>query len=281
LAYNDVIRSIENSLKRLRTEYIDIYYIHWPNPKIPIEDTLAALMKLKKEGKIRGIGLSNFYINKIKLIESLCHIDSIEMEYSIFERFVEYDILPFCREKDISFVAYSPLNQGAVNIKDYRIEMVNSICQKYDKTFFQIILNWVHSNKGVFPIPKSAKELHLIDNVNSVNFEMEGKDKLYLSDIFKFKIVSINPSDINLSHSGRWNQSAFYSTAEEALQNKLNFSPSPYELAQELKKDNSIKPIKVMLENNEYSLIEGRLRYWAWVLAFGENTPIIASINEI
>lgn len=109
----DVIGSCEKSLKRLKTNYIDLYYIHFANWEIPIEDTLMALEKLKKDGKIRAIGCCNF--GKIDLIDLLNKNGWIEINqlcYSLLFRTIEYEILPFCIEQNIGIACYAPLAQG-------------------------------------------------------------------------------------------------------------------------------------------------------------------------
>ncbi len=122
LKYNQVIEACENSLKNLQTDYIDLYQIHWPagsfnSEKVPIEETMRALNDLKTQGKIRAIGVSNFSGEQLEEASQYGRIDSLQPPYSLFWRYVETDAMPYCIEKQISIIAYSPLAQGLLTGK--------------------------------------------------------------------------------------------------------------------------------------------------------------------
>ncbi len=122
LKYNQVIEACENSLKNLKTDYIDLYQIHWPagsfnSEKVPIEETMRALNELKSQGKIRAIGVSNFSGKQLEEASQYGRIDSLQPPYSLFWRYVETDAMPYCIEKQISIIAYSPLAQGLLTGK--------------------------------------------------------------------------------------------------------------------------------------------------------------------
>lgn len=117
LQYEQVIQACDRSLKNLQTDYIDLYQIHWPagsfnTEVVPIADTMAALNHLKEMGKIRAIGVSNF--SKAQLVEAAQHgrIDSIQPPYSLFWRWAERELQPYCVEHKITILAYSSLAQG-------------------------------------------------------------------------------------------------------------------------------------------------------------------------
>jgi len=112
-----LVRACEASLRRLRTDYIDIYHIHFPNPEIPISETLEALEKLKDEGKIRIMGVSNFGRKDLQelLIHGRPEVD--QLPYNLLWRAIEYEILPFCVQNNIEITCYSPLNQGLLTGK--------------------------------------------------------------------------------------------------------------------------------------------------------------------
>lgn len=122
LAYDKVFQACHKSLKDLDTDYIDLYQIHWPagafgSKKVPVEETLNALSKLKEEGKIRAIGVSNFSRPQLEEASHYTQIDSLQPPYSLFWRQVEADAMPFCLEKEISVLAYSPMAQGILTDK--------------------------------------------------------------------------------------------------------------------------------------------------------------------
>jgi Predicted oxidoreductases (related to aryl-alcohol dehydrogenases) len=113
--YEDVIKACERSLKRLKTSYIDLYQLHWPNPSIPIRETMKAMERLVDEGKIRYIGISNFSVEEtVEAMNSLSkyEIVSNQVEYSLLVRDIERDLLPFCNKNKITVIAYSPLARG-------------------------------------------------------------------------------------------------------------------------------------------------------------------------
>jgi len=112
----------ERSLKNLHTDYIDLYQIHWPagsfgSKKIPIEESLGEMTKLKKEGKIRSIGVSNFSLDQVKEALLYAEIDSVQSPYSILWRHIEKDIQSFCIENNITLLAYSSMAQGLLTGK--------------------------------------------------------------------------------------------------------------------------------------------------------------------
>jgi myo-inositol catabolism protein IolS len=128
LKYGQIIKSCESSLSKLKTDYIDIYQIHWPSgfsssgsrtwgKIVPIEETMSALNKLKQQGKIRAIGVSNFSLLQLQEARKYGCIDSVQLPYSLFWRQIEKDIVPYCIENNIAILAYSSLSQGLLTGK--------------------------------------------------------------------------------------------------------------------------------------------------------------------
>jgi aryl-alcohol dehydrogenase-like predicted oxidoreductase len=107
-----VRRECEASLRRLGVEAIDLYQIHWPNPEAEIEEGWAELAKLKHEGKVRYIGVSNFNVEQMKRIQPISPIDSLQPPYSLINRKIEPEILPFCEANGIAVIVYSPMASG-------------------------------------------------------------------------------------------------------------------------------------------------------------------------
>jgi aryl-alcohol dehydrogenase-like predicted oxidoreductase len=130
LKYDQVIEACEGSLKNLQTEYLDLYQIHWSSGTwnsevVPIEETMSALNKLKEQGKIRAIGVSNFSRTQLEEASQYGRIDSLQPAYSLFWRQVEQDLQPYCVENTISILAYSSLAQGLLTGKfgpDHKFE---------------------------------------------------------------------------------------------------------------------------------------------------------------
>ena len=105
-------REVEESLRRLRTEWIDLYQIHWPDPAVPIEETAGAMKELLQAGKIRAIGVSNFDERQMDAFRSVAPLHAIQPPYNLFEREIESGILPYARRHDIVVLAYGALCRG-------------------------------------------------------------------------------------------------------------------------------------------------------------------------
>jgi len=190
LRYDDVLKACERSLKRLQTSYIDLYYIHWPNPSIPLSETMRALERLYDEGKIRYIGVSNFSASLVEEARScLSHADiaADQVEYSLYERSIERDLMPYCLREGITIVAYSPLGQGKLARELYdgrsrRARILMEIAKRYSKTPIQVALNWVIWHEHVITIPKSIRREHLEENAGAAGWKLDEKDYKLLAE---------------------------------------------------------------------------------------------------
>lgn len=112
-----VIEECERSLKRLGTDYIDLYQIHWPDPTTPIEETMEAVLKLKEQGKIREAGVCNYNVEEMERAESVLPLASNQVPYSMVRRDIEEDVVPWCRKNKKGILAYSPLQRGLLTGK--------------------------------------------------------------------------------------------------------------------------------------------------------------------
>ncbi|MFC6385378.1 aldo/keto reductase [Sporolactobacillus kofuensis] len=107
-----IIKEVDDSLKRLQTDYIDIYQVHWPDPLVPIEETAEAMGTLYKQGKIKAIGVSNFTVQQLKDFIRVAPIHTVQPPYNLFERDIEDDLLPFAKEHHIVALCYGSLCRG-------------------------------------------------------------------------------------------------------------------------------------------------------------------------
>ncbi len=142
LQYDQVIEACDRSLKNLNTDYIDLYQIHWPsgafnNEVVPIEETMSALNKLKEQGKIRAIGVSNFSGTQLEEASQYGRIDSLQPPYSLFWRKIESDAVPYCVANNISILAYSSLAQGLLTGKFGLDHQFAEGDHRVDNTLFQ------------------------------------------------------------------------------------------------------------------------------------------------
>lgn len=212
LTAESIYREIDDSLRRLHTDYIDIYQIHWPDPNTPIEETMEALINIQKAGKIRYIGVSNFSIDLTKKAMEMAAIVSQQCLYNMLERNeesyhgipleyrTEKEILPFCKEKGQAFFPYSPLCQGLLtgvfketgNFDDNDVRANNpkfkgSIFKKYlnvveklkgiansiNKPLSQLAINWLIQKDEVTSVISGAQNInHVEENVDSVSWEL-------------------------------------------------------------------------------------------------------------
>lgn len=210
-------RALEASLKRLGTDYVDIYYIHRLDPKTPIEESIGAMGELVKAGKIRGIGLSEVSVDILERASKVHPIAALQSEYSLFVRDVEAEILPACRRLDIAFVPYSPLGRGfltgaitstkelaandlranAERFKDGNIdknlqllERVRTIADKHKATLGQVALAWLFGRgDDIAPIPGTKRIKYLEENVGSVDIHLSAEEVASISAV-------LSPEDI-------------------------------------------------------------------------------------
>jgi aryl-alcohol dehydrogenase-like predicted oxidoreductase len=110
-----ILREVDDSLRRLRTDYIDIYQIHWPDPLITIEETADAMHMLFAQGKIRAIGVSNFSVGQMERFRRVAPLHVLQPPYNLFERGIETDLLPYCRKNDIAMLGYGALCRGLLS----------------------------------------------------------------------------------------------------------------------------------------------------------------------
>jgi aryl-alcohol dehydrogenase-like predicted oxidoreductase len=110
-----IMREVEDSLRRLRTDHIDIYQVHWPDPLIAVEETANAMLTLFKQGKIRAIGVSNFSVDQMERFRRVAPLHVLQPPYNLFERGIEADLLPYCAENEIAMFGYGALCRGLLS----------------------------------------------------------------------------------------------------------------------------------------------------------------------
>jgi aryl-alcohol dehydrogenase-like predicted oxidoreductase len=110
-----IMREVEDSLARLRTDYIDIYQVHWPDPLVPMEETAGAMASLYNQGKIRAIGVSNFSVAQMEAFRRVAPLHVLQSPYNLFERGIEDEILPYCRRNNIAVLGYGALCRGLLS----------------------------------------------------------------------------------------------------------------------------------------------------------------------
>ena len=180
LRYDDVLKAMQGSLERLKTDYVDFYLIHWPSEDIPLAETMRAMEELADKGFARNIGVSNFSVELLKEAQShlkRAKIAANQIEYNLIERSAEKDVIPYCKENGIKVIAYRPLARG--NIASSQNKALEALAQKYNKTPAQIALNWITS-KEIVAIPKAGSIAHLRENCGALGWKMSEADYIAL-----------------------------------------------------------------------------------------------------
>jgi diketogulonate reductase-like aldo/keto reductase len=167
---------------------MDLYQLHWPNPRIPIAETMRAMEKLVKDGLTRHIGVSNFSVEQMKEAQnSLSHekIVSNQVEFSIVDRTVESRILPYCQKESLTLIAYSPLGQGKIpRGRGPSFKVLDEIAGKLGKSRNQVALNWILQHDSVVAIPKAADKDHLKENADAAEWKLSEEDYQKLARAF-------------------------------------------------------------------------------------------------
>jgi aryl-alcohol dehydrogenase-like predicted oxidoreductase len=196
--------SVEGSLERLGTDYIDLYYQHRVDPKVPIEETVGAMAELVEEGKVRHIGLSEAAPETIRRANAVHPVAALQTEYSLWSRDPETEVLPTCRELGIGFVPYSPLGRGFlagrfsspddIEQGDFRrsnprftgenfqanmrlADKVKEIAAEKGVTAAQLAIAWVLARgNDLVPIPGTKRRTYLEQNAGAVDVELTSED---------------------------------------------------------------------------------------------------------
>ena len=166
LEYKELKRAAERILSELDIEYLDLLLIHWPNPEIPVEESLKAMKELKEAGKVKNIGVSNFTVPLLKealeAYPDLITVNQVEFHPTLYQK----ELLDFAFKNDIILTAYSPLAQGEV----FENSVLKNLGEKYDKTPAQLAIRWL-IEKNIAAIPKASSEAHLKNNLEVFDWD--------------------------------------------------------------------------------------------------------------
>lgn len=203
-------KEIEESLRRLQTDYIDLYQFHWPDPNTPVEDSWGTMIELQEEGKVRYIGVCNFNVELLEKCMKIQRVQSLQPPYSLLRREIENEILPYCLKNEIGVVVYSPMQAGLLTGKfdinkiaedDWRrknkffqepylskalefVEKLKPIAEKYNKSVGNLAVAWVLKNKAVTAAIVGARtSQQVLENINADNFVLSDSDMNEISEI--------------------------------------------------------------------------------------------------
>ena len=203
LGRKSIRKEMEDSLRRLGTDYVDLYQFHWPDRDTPVEESWSEMVRLREEGKTRYIGVCNFNVSLLKRCEAISHVHSLQPIYNMLERDVEAEEFPYCRKNGIGVVAYSPMQSGLLTgtfdrsklaLDDWRqesdkfagknlehglklAEQLRPIAAKYGKTVGQLAVAWVLANEAVTSAIVGARtEHHARENVGAAGWKIDPRD---------------------------------------------------------------------------------------------------------
>jgi diketogulonate reductase-like aldo/keto reductase len=174
LRYQDILTSLENSLKRLQTGYMDLYLIHWPSGRIPLEESFRALNEAVQRGLVRFLGVSNFSLRELQEAEKLSEtpLATNQVPFSLANRrYAENGVLAYCQERGILLTAYSPLKGGVL-----RNRALQAVARRHRLAPAQVALHWLVRQPGVITIPQSASRLHLRENLEAADLDLPPED---------------------------------------------------------------------------------------------------------
>lgn len=212
-------KAVEASLRRLKTDVIDLYYAHRIDPQIGVEEMVSAMAELVKEGKVRYLGLSEASAASLRKANQIHPISALQSEYSILTRDVEKEILPACKELGVSFVPFSPLGRGLITNTlneqeipaddlrrsfprfsdeywDNNRQLSNGfaeIAAQKNCTPAQLALAWVLSRgENIIPIPGTKKTKYLKENAEAINVQLSKADIISIDELLK-KFPNVGP----------------------------------------------------------------------------------------
>ncbi|MGX2945224.1 aldo/keto reductase [Enterococcus alishanensis] len=204
--------AVESALERLQTNYIDIFYIHFPDEATNKREAVAALHELKEAGKIRAIGVSNFSLEQIKAANLDGHVNVVEDHYNLVHRELENEVLPYLQEKNIAFIPYFPLASGLLTGKysqtdtfakngkngnpDFqgerfqqivsKVDQLKPIAKNYDATVAQLVLAWYLKNPAIAAVIPGAKKPEQVSaNAQAVDIRLSNIDYDLINQLFQ------------------------------------------------------------------------------------------------
>ncbi len=201
---------IEASLRRLNTDYVDLYQHHWPDPDVPVEDSWAVMLRLREEGKVRFVGVCNYDVPLLERCMAVGRVQSLQPPYSLVRRDIEAEILPYCREKEIGVVAYSPLQTGLLTgpfhldrlaPDDWRrkdeffkepkfsriqklVAALQPIAERKGITLAQLAIAWVTAQPGITAAIVGARnEKQAKENARAGGVKLDEKDVQEINEL--------------------------------------------------------------------------------------------------
>jgi diketogulonate reductase-like aldo/keto reductase len=168
LRADDFARSIEQSLRNLGVDFVDLLLVHWPNPGIPLSEPITALVKAKRQGLTRHIGVANFNIAMLDEAIRLCPEPLINLQAEYHAHLDQTKLVEACRKRGLIFTAYCPLGRGRL----LRDPVLADIAARKGRPLAQIALRWLIQQGNIVPIPRSSNAARMAENLNVFDFTL-------------------------------------------------------------------------------------------------------------
>ena len=187
-SYKGTLRACDASLKRLKTDYLDVYLLHWWSGPHPIAETMQAMEELVAAGKIRHIGVSNLDVDRLKQAQKALTREKIvcnQVLYHLRSRGIENRLLAYCESQGIAVVGYSPFGQGDFpSLNSKQGKALATIAERHGKTPRQIALNFLTRRPSLFTIPKASNVDHVRENAGGTGWELNAEDVQLIDSVF-------------------------------------------------------------------------------------------------
>ncbi|QCR23867.1 aldo/keto reductase [Pontibacter sp. SGAir0037] len=189
LARKQFLPSVEESLRKLKSDYVDLLLVHWPNSSVPVEEYIEQLVKAQEKGYTKYIGVSNHTTGLLdQVLATGADIITNQVEYHPLLN--QDKLYHYLREKGLTLTAYSPIAQGEVLER----EVLQNIAEKYNKNAIQITLRWLIQQVGVLAIPRTSKKERIASNFNVFDFELTPEETEQINQLKQENKRLINPS---------------------------------------------------------------------------------------
>jgi aryl-alcohol dehydrogenase-like predicted oxidoreductase len=215
-------QELDDSRKRLQTDYFDLYQVHWPDPDTPIAKTAEIMNEFHKEGIIKAVGVSNYSIEQMKEFMKYSPLHCLQPQYSMFCRDIEEEVVPFCLKNNIAIISYAPLYSGLLtgkffldgkkvpkdtnrkmkskefeeprtSINKQTLSALKEIADSYNKTLAQLAINWNYDQAGITSSIVGTRNLsQLSDNLGGVDFQITDSDMKKIDEILKKRLEQID-----------------------------------------------------------------------------------------
>jgi len=222
LSRERMLKEIDESRQRLKIDVIDLYQVHWPDPKAPIRETAETMRTFYKEGLIRAIGVSNFSVEQMREFLRFSPLHCLQAPYNMFKRDLEKEIIPFCRERNIALIVYVPLCSGILTGKFFfgqkipgdlcrkkhrelqrerfqvnkeAVAQLKEIADAYTKTLAQLVLCWTSMQDGITAVIAGARtKAQLLENAGGFGWQMTQEDRDAIEQILRDRSMRLEGS---------------------------------------------------------------------------------------